>query len=148
MVEAAGVERFSVLTTRKLLIRGTARTAKKAHCPIHCTFIVRKYFRSGVEQTHRTTTVSHRFSEADRKSTRDTVSYPLSIFSLRRYAVSITSGFRQSGAIGIASRLPSKDITISCCGQRSGRERLRENVESVARLQGATGIGVSGGPAL
>jgi hypothetical protein len=40
-VEAAGVELFSVLTTRKLLILGTARTAKKAPLPnplyVYCT---------------------------------------------------------------------------------------------------------------
>jgi hypothetical protein len=51
-VEAAGVELISVLRTRKLLILETATTAKKRpHCPIHCTFIVRKCFRSGVQQT-------------------------------------------------------------------------------------------------
>jgi hypothetical protein len=40
-VEATGVELFSVLTTRKLLILGTARTAKKASLPnplyVYCT---------------------------------------------------------------------------------------------------------------
>ena len=40
-MEAAGVELFSVLTTRKLLILGTARTAKKAPLPdplyVYCT---------------------------------------------------------------------------------------------------------------
>ena len=43
MVEAAGVELFSVLTTRKLLILGTATTAKKALLPdplyVYCTKI-------------------------------------------------------------------------------------------------------------
>ena len=41
MAEAAGVEPFSVLTTRKLLIVGTATTAKKAQLPnplyVYCT---------------------------------------------------------------------------------------------------------------
>jgi hypothetical protein len=41
MVEAAGVELFSVLTTRKLLILGTATIAKKAPLPdplyVYCT---------------------------------------------------------------------------------------------------------------
>ena len=41
LVEAAGVELFSVLTTRKLLILGTATTAKKAPLPdplyVYCT---------------------------------------------------------------------------------------------------------------
>jgi hypothetical protein len=41
MVEAAGVELFSVLTTRKLLILGSATTAKKAPLPdplyVYCT---------------------------------------------------------------------------------------------------------------
>ena len=43
MVEATGVELFSVLTTRKLLIPGTATTAKKAPLPdplyVYCTKI-------------------------------------------------------------------------------------------------------------
>ena len=42
-MEAAGVELFSVLTTRKLLILGTATTAKKALLPdplyVYCTKI-------------------------------------------------------------------------------------------------------------
>ncbi len=41
MVEAAGVELFSVLITRNLLILGTATTAKKAPLPdplyVYCT---------------------------------------------------------------------------------------------------------------
>jgi hypothetical protein len=41
VVEAAGVELFGVLTTRKLLILGTATTAKKAPLPdplyVYCT---------------------------------------------------------------------------------------------------------------
>ena len=40
-MEAVGVELISVLTTRKLLILGTARTAKKAPLPdplyVYCT---------------------------------------------------------------------------------------------------------------
>jgi hypothetical protein len=41
MVEAAGVELITMLTTRKLLILGTATTAKKAPLPnplyVYCT---------------------------------------------------------------------------------------------------------------
>jgi hypothetical protein len=44
LVEAAGVELISVLTTRKLLILGTATTAKKAPLPnplyVYCTKIL------------------------------------------------------------------------------------------------------------
>jgi hypothetical protein len=44
MVEAAGVELSTVLTTRKLLILGTATTAKKAPWPdplyVYCTKIL------------------------------------------------------------------------------------------------------------
>ncbi len=43
MVEAAGVELFSVLITRKLLILGIAKTAKKPPLPdplyVYCTKI-------------------------------------------------------------------------------------------------------------
>ena len=43
LVEAAGVELFQVLTTRNLLILGTATTAKKAPLPdplyVYCTKI-------------------------------------------------------------------------------------------------------------
>jgi hypothetical protein len=54
LAEAAGVELSRVLRTRKLLILGTATRAKKApHCPIHCTFIVRKRFSlCYLENTH------------------------------------------------------------------------------------------------
>jgi hypothetical protein len=52
MVEATGVELFSALTTRKLLILGTARTAKKALLPdplyVYCT----KCFRSESGKPH------------------------------------------------------------------------------------------------
>ena len=43
-MEATGVELFSVLTTRKLLIPGIAKTAKKASLPdplyVYCTKIL------------------------------------------------------------------------------------------------------------
>jgi len=47
LVEAAGVELFSVLTARKLLILGRARGAKKAPLPIplyvYCTKIFSRF---------------------------------------------------------------------------------------------------------
>ena len=68
VVEATGVELFSVLTTRKLLILGTARTAKKAPLPnplyVYCTKIL---FAFESNRHHMAATVSHRFSEMDRK---------------------------------------------------------------------------------
>jgi len=52
MVEATGVELFSVLITRKLLIPGTATTAKKASLPdplyVYCT---KMFFALESEQT-------------------------------------------------------------------------------------------------
>ena len=52
LVEAAGVELFSVLITRKLLIPGIATTAKKDPLPnplyVYCTKML---FAVGVEQT-------------------------------------------------------------------------------------------------
>jgi hypothetical protein len=44
MVEAAGVELITVLTARKLLSWEGPQRLKRPHFPIHCTFIVRKYF--------------------------------------------------------------------------------------------------------
>jgi hypothetical protein len=70
VVEAAGVELISVLTTRKLLILGTARTAKKAPLPnplyVYCTKMLSAL---SVQQKRHGGTVLHRFSEMDRKST-------------------------------------------------------------------------------
>jgi hypothetical protein len=43
LVEATGVELFWVLTTRYLLIQEPPQRLEGHHCPIHCTFIVRKY---------------------------------------------------------------------------------------------------------
>jgi hypothetical protein len=57
-----------VLTTRKLLILGTARTAKKAPLPnplyVYCTKIL---FAFESNRHHMAATVSHRFSEMERK---------------------------------------------------------------------------------
>jgi len=68
-VEAAGVELFGVLITRKLLILGIATTAKKAPLPdplyVYCTKML---FALGSNRHHMAATVSHRFSEMDRKS--------------------------------------------------------------------------------
>jgi len=48
MVEAAGVELITMLTTRKLLILGTATTAKKAPLP---NLLYENAFRSEIRQT-------------------------------------------------------------------------------------------------
>ena len=70
VVEAAGVELFRVLITRNLLILGTATTAKKAPLPVplyvYCTKML---FDLESNRHHMAATVSHRFSEMDRKST-------------------------------------------------------------------------------
>ena len=74
MVEAAGVELFSVLITRKLLIPGTATTAKKAPLPnplyVYCTKMLLALESDG----RIATTVSHRFAGMDREKppSRDT----------------------------------------------------------------------------
>ena len=88
LVEAAGVELFSVLITRKLLIPGTATTAKKAPLPdplyVYCTKML-----FGLE-SHRqdiTATVSHRFADTDRKKRTQIPTapqVPFSTFSFRR----------------------------------------------------------------
>ena len=70
VVEAAGVELFSVLITRKLLIPGTATTAKKAPMPdplyVYCTKML-----CGLEshRHHIETTVSHTFAGKHRERT-------------------------------------------------------------------------------
>ena len=70
MVEAAGVELSSLLTARKLLILGTATTAKKASLPdrlyVYCTKML---FVLKSNRHHTAATVPHRFSEMDRKNT-------------------------------------------------------------------------------
>jgi len=69
-VEATGVELFSVLITRKLLIPGTATTAKKAPLPdplyVYCTKL---FFALEPNRQHIAARVSHRLSQMDRKST-------------------------------------------------------------------------------
>jgi hypothetical protein len=66
VVEAAGVELFSALITRKLLIPGPATTAKKAPLPdplyVYCTKML---FALESNTQHMAATVSHRFSEID-----------------------------------------------------------------------------------
>jgi hypothetical protein len=70
VVEATGVELSSVLTARKLLILGTATTAKKASLPdplyVYCTKML---FVLKSNRHYAAATVSHRFSEMDRKNT-------------------------------------------------------------------------------
>ena len=84
LVEATGVELFGVLIIRKLLILGTATTAKKAPLPdplyVYCTKI---HFALESKKTRMAATVSHRYSEMDRKSnldSRDSASHRLSFF--------------------------------------------------------------------
>jgi hypothetical protein len=71
MVEAAGVELFRVLTARKLLILGTATTARKASLPnplyVYCTKML--CTRNSDAQLI-ATAVSHRFAAMDREKTR------------------------------------------------------------------------------
>ena len=66
VVEAAGVELFGVLITRKLLILGIATTAKQAPLPdtlyVHCTKML---FALESHGHHIATTVSHRFAGMD-----------------------------------------------------------------------------------
>jgi len=70
LVEAAGVELFGVLITRKLLILGIAKTPKTAPLPdplyVYCTKML---FALESNRHHMAATVSHRFSGMDRKST-------------------------------------------------------------------------------
>ena len=70
VVEATGVELFRVLITRNLLILGTATTAKKAPLPdplyVYCT---KMFFALESNRNQMATTISHRFSGMDRKST-------------------------------------------------------------------------------
>jgi len=54
-VEAAGVELFSVLRTRKLLIPGTATTAKKAPLPDPLYVYCAKNFRISTREKPVTT---------------------------------------------------------------------------------------------
>ena len=69
-MEATGVELITTLRTRKLLILGTATTAKKAPLPdplyVYCTKML---FALESNRYHMAATVSHRFSGMDRKST-------------------------------------------------------------------------------
>ena len=67
--------RSEYCTGRATLLRLTGRpldarihSAKPVdnHCPIHCTFIVRKYPRSEVSRHHVVATVSRRFAVLDR----------------------------------------------------------------------------------
>jgi hypothetical protein len=68
LVEATGVELFSVLTARKLLILGTATTAKKAPLPdplyVYCTKML---FVLEATETTLAKTVSHGFAGMDRE---------------------------------------------------------------------------------
>ena len=67
-MEAAGVELLRVLTTRKLLILGTATPAKKASLPdplyVYCTKIL---FALESHGHHIEATVSHRIAGMDRE---------------------------------------------------------------------------------
>ena len=61
VVEATGVEQFRVLITRNFDSRNCYKL-KRPHCPIHSTFIVRKYPRSESGKPHTVPAVSHRFA--------------------------------------------------------------------------------------
>jgi len=93
LVEAAGVELITPLTPRKL--PGSATRAKRPHCPIHCTFTVRKCF-SLWSPTDTTLRPQYRIDPQrgvqKTPSSCDTVSHPLCISSVRWLAVLITSG--------------------------------------------------------
>jgi len=86
MVEAAGVELFSVLITRKLLILGIAKTAKKAPLPdplyVYCTKI-----RFALEPlTPYRDTVSHGFGiDGTRKNTQLSKQRTLDLGRFHRY---------------------------------------------------------------
>src|ERR1700735_4341318 len=60
MVEAAGVELITVLITRKLF-QELPKRLKRPHCPIHCTFIVRKRFSLGTTEACAKLTRSHKY---------------------------------------------------------------------------------------
>jgi hypothetical protein len=69
LVEAAGVELITMLTTRKLLIPGTARRAKKA--PIARSIVRLLYENAFARESHghnTVTTVSHRFVGIEKKA--------------------------------------------------------------------------------
>ncbi len=69
LVEVAGVELITVLRACRLLIPGTATTARRPHCPIHCTFIVRKCMRSRLTLTpHRDPIIPRVRSDSLRKN--------------------------------------------------------------------------------
>ena len=97
LVEAAGVELSSMLTARKLLILGTATTAKRPHCPTHCTFIVRRCSRSGVLQTRH---IGHSIPSIRRAGSRKTPSF-------LRYRKPPTCHFRSY------ARLPLSQFPVS-----------------------------------
>jgi hypothetical protein len=94
LVEAVGVELSRVLRTRKLLIPGTATTAKKAPLPdplyVYCTKMI-FVLKSNRHHTAATVLDSQGWIEKHLAS-RDAVSHPLFISSVRRLAVWITSG--------------------------------------------------------
>jgi hypothetical protein len=99
VVEAAGVELFSVLIIRNLLILGTATTAKKAPLPdplyVYCTKTLSLWSPTDTARRPQYRIDSQRVT-------------PLSISSVRWLAVSITSGLpvmRQESR-------PSDEITL------------------------------------
>jgi len=81
-----GVELFRVLITRNLLILGTATTAKKAPLPnplyVYCTKML---WAPESNTQHVAATVSHRFSEMNRKSAQLPAIPQVTTFPILRY---------------------------------------------------------------
>jgi hypothetical protein len=134
-MEAAGVELITVLIARKLLIPGTATTAKKAPSPdplyVYCTKML---FALQSNRHHTAATVSHRFSEMDRKSTslpaipRVT---PFDFFGTPVCRLDYVRVARHSGGIAVMT------LRLSDAGQRQAAKLRQVQVESVnfARTQ-------------
>jgi len=93
MVEAAGVELFGVLITRKLLILGIATTAKTAPLPdplyVYCTKML---FALEFNRHHMVATVSHKFSEMDRNSELPVTREQLRSLLISRLLASVALG--------------------------------------------------------
>ena len=101
MVEAAGVELISMLTERKLLIRGSSTTAKKALLPdplyVYCTKILFGWSRADTTQRLQ---VSHRLARTDREKVPSFLRYreprPFDFFGMPTYRVVTTPATRNS----------------------------------------------------
>jgi hypothetical protein len=105
LVEATGVELITMLTAHKLLLLGSATTAKKAPLPnplyVYCT----KCFFALESHGHRTATVSHRFVGMDREKAPRSVIRQVTAFPFLRDArrLDYCQFVRGPGAIAITS---------------------------------------------